>query len=105
VVDTGNRRVQSFSLADHSYVSQFAYAASDTLSGIDVDPANGQLLVADWRNSVVKRFSAAGADRMTYGTGGGAGDGQLQNPYGVAVGPGGQVRGGGAAGGVQEAAR
>ena len=104
VVDSGNSRVQHFSLADYSYVSQFAYTSA-ALSGIDVDPANSQLLVADYGNSVVKRYSAAGAVLMTYGSGNGTGDGQSQSPYDVAVGPGGQVRGGGAAGGVQEAAR
>jgi hypothetical protein len=94
VVDSINSRIQSFSRAANSYISQFGSSAllGSNSFGIAVDPASGDVLVVDSLSSQIKRFTSTGTLIRNYGTFG-SGNGQLGDPYSAMVGPGGQVSG------------
>ena len=52
--------------------------------GMGIDPINGTLLVADWRNDRVQRFSPEGEVLQVLGESG-SGPGQMRRPSDVTV--------------------
>jgi DNA-binding beta-propeller fold protein YncE len=84
VVDSGNVRVEHF-LADGTFLNSFGSGAGGFTSprGIAVGP-DGSVYVVDQQNTRVERFDANGVFQSTWGSSG-PGDGQFQNPIGIAA--------------------
>jgi sugar lactone lactonase YvrE len=89
VVDTNNARVERF-LADGTFLNSFTSGAggfSAQMRGVAAGP-DGSVYVVDAGNTRVERFDANGIFQNSWGSNG-AGDGQFQNPQGVAASAGG----------------
>jgi sugar lactone lactonase YvrE len=85
VADTNNTRVERF-LADGTFLSSFTSGAggfSAQVRGVAAGP-DGSVYVADAGNSRIERFDANGVFQSAWGSNG-AGDGQFQNPQGIAA--------------------
>ena len=88
IASSQSHKIQKFS-RDGSYIDGWGEFGSDDHQlnhpwGITLDPIDKSILVADWRNDLVKRFSAKGELLQVIGTPG-EGEGQLSRPSDVAV--------------------
>ena len=88
VADTWNHR--ALRIDDHGEVVAVYQADLFGPRSVAEDPASGDVLVSDTGNHRIVRFSAAGKLLAVIG-GPGHGPGQLEDPAGIAVGPGGWI--------------
>jgi sugar lactone lactonase YvrE len=84
VADSGNGRLQRF-LADGTFFSSFGSGAGGfaSLRGVAAGP-DGSVYAVDSGNTRVERFDASGTFQNAWGSNG-TGDGQFQNPQGIAA--------------------
>lgn len=89
VVDTYNHRVQRFDWPSGSWLSSFgtmgtALGQLDYPSGIAYNPTDGLLYVAELGTDRIQKFTTGGTSMGQVGSPG-SGDGQIDDPYGLAI--------------------
>lgn len=89
VADFGNNRVQRFDKSTGAFVSKFGLPGNlpgqfAQPSGVIYNPTNGLLYVSDVGNDRIQSFTLAG-NYVAQFSGPGSGNGQLNNPYVLAV--------------------
>ena len=85
VTDYNNHRVQKFNSMG-TYITEWGGVGNPTALAVD---ATGNVYVADWLNRV-RKFTNDGTHLLTWGSTG-TGDGQFGAPWGIDIGPGGNV--------------
>ncbi|ULO06830.1 S-layer homology domain-containing protein [Paenibacillus sp. 19GGS1-52] len=84
VVDSDNSRIQKFD-SNGNYLTQWgSYSSTSYFSNVNVALSNGDIYVTDTNHNRILKFDANGNLIMKWGRYG-SGDGEFDNPYGIAV--------------------